>query len=133
MLFTRRTETMYRAALTHLSMQISRQAQFLTMDFEQAALRSFGSVFPTMKIQTCHFHFSQSLLRKLGELGLRKDYEDKQEFWLLVKMLMALAYVPVDDVEDSFRAIQKRFPEKARQFLEYFKVNFVHLSNSCRA
>ena len=113
-------------------MQISRQAQFLTMDIEQAALRSFGSVFPTMHIQTCHFHFSQSVIGKLAELGLRKEDGDKQELWLLVIMIIVLAYEPVAEVKDGFRARQQKFPEKARKLLDYFKVNFVNFSNSCR-
>ena len=84
MLITSMTETMYRAALTHLSMHIFRHGQFPTMDFEQTAQRSFGRVFPTMQFQKWDFHFSQSLLRWIPDefYYLVETFVKKLKKWL---------------------------------------------------
>ena len=37
----------------------------IMLDFELAASRAFKEIFPEIKIRYCHFHFGQSLFRKV--------------------------------------------------------------------
>lgn len=71
-------------------------------DFELAAVNGLTSEFPTITIRFCLFHMRQSLYRKLGEHNLKTKYDDEEDFNIKMKMLSALAFVPVEDVISVF-------------------------------
>ena len=43
-------------------------------DFEQALIAAMETEFPRTSLRGCYFHFSQSLWRKVQQLGLRRAY-----------------------------------------------------------
>ncbi|KRX33126.1 hypothetical protein T09_14023, partial [Trichinella sp. T9] len=61
--------------------------------------------FPNTPVQGCFFHFCQAVLRQVGRLGLRNDYINNQEIRKKVKMLMALAFLPVNLVPAGFEIL----------------------------
>jgi hypothetical protein len=68
-------------------------------DFELAVLNGFKEVFPGTEQRVCYFHHKQCLMRKLQTLGELNDrFESDELFQLKVKMMPALAFVPVDRV-----------------------------------
>ena len=55
------------------------------VDFESAVIKSFMEKFPETSIRCSRFHFGQSILRKIRELGLISEYkncESRIEYWL---------------------------------------------------
>ena len=70
----------------------------ILLDFEQAAIPAFQKNFPEYKLSGCFFHLSQSFMRKILELGLKKDYERNHEFALALKMLAALAFEKEEEI-----------------------------------
>ena len=50
------------------------------LDFKQAAIQAFPKIFPESKLSGCFFHLSQNFMKKIVELGLKKDYETNHEF-----------------------------------------------------
>ena len=44
----------------------------IMMDFEKAAVNVFSTTFPAAQITGCYFHLSQSVLRKLYDVGLKQ-------------------------------------------------------------
>lgn len=74
----------------------------ITVDFELAAIKAAKEVFPTSKIQGCHFHLAKNIVKNLGQHGLKSRYESDARFAHDVRKLMALAFVPVDLVIDTF-------------------------------
>jgi len=67
-------------------------------DFEAAAIAAFRTVFPSAVLCTWPFHFSQSILRHVQSEGLTRKYMEDKTVYVGVKMLIALAFVPVEDV-----------------------------------
>ena len=69
-----KTEKTYHRFLEALKILVpdSRPEKIL-LDFEQAAIQAFQKNFPETKLSGCFFHLSQSFMRKIGELGLKKD------------------------------------------------------------
>jgi hypothetical protein len=70
----------------------------VTMDYEKACQNAIMCVFPESNIAGCLFHLGQCLWRKVQQLGLVVSYREDESVRLHVKMLIALAFVPVVDV-----------------------------------
>ena len=65
-------------------------------DFEKGLINAFGSL---GFVFGCYFHFVQSLIRKVGELHLRKEYKLNRNFRMKVVELTLIAFLPLQDVE----------------------------------
>lgn len=76
--------------------------QRILMDFEKAAMNAFSKQFPNCQISGCYFHLCQSLNRKVSTVGLKTEYESHSELALALRLMPALAYVPLSDVCGTF-------------------------------
>lgn len=96
-------------------------------DFEQAAMGAFNHGYPEASVTGCYFHLSQSVIRKVNELGMKTDYENDDELRGCVRCLSALAHVPVDDVAESFDLLTEQMPEhdKMNELLSYFEHTYI--------
>lgn len=74
----------------------------ITMDFELAAINAAKMVFPTARVQTCYFHFTQSIIRNMGQHGLKTKYQSDNTFAQEIRQLIALAFLPPAQVADAF-------------------------------
>ncbi len=107
----------------------------LITDWEPAAFNAFTTVFPLTtskviflrcssqfhpnprKFQTCAFHFSKDLQRKMDELGLRLIYEKSEpydaveyaSFHKWVRRIVGLVLLPADSIMHAWDQIL-RFP-----------------------
>lgn len=77
----------------------------VVIDFEDAFRRSFGALFPNTRIKGCHFHLCQCIMRHIQSCGLQKLYSEDRMFSASMKMLTALAFVPVVDVIHVYEAL----------------------------
>ena len=50
----------------------------------------------------CLFHLSKSYMRKIVELGLKKDYETNHEIALALKMLPSLAFENEEEIGNAY-------------------------------
>ena len=96
-------------------------------DFEVSLISVVKEVFPDAKHYGCFFHFKQCLYRKISNLGLKKKYDSDPEFQRKVKLLEALAFVPVNFVERSFNIIleQNILPVQMQNFVDYFEDTWI--------
>ncbi len=69
----------------------------------------------------CLFHFSQCISRQIQSKGLSTKYQEDEDFYLDVKRLIALAFVPVVDIVKRFDLIAGEFDDAAEDFIEYFE------------
>lgn len=97
----------------------------IMMDMERAAANAATEVFPNVQIQYCFFHVGQAVWRKIQETGLAPDYREDQEFALSLRMLTALAFVPVDDVVEAFEALEPEMPHDAEPIVRYFESTYI--------
>ena len=81
------------------------------LDYEQAAINSVEATFPNCHISGCFYHLCRCVLRHVGSLGLKKEYESNKDFNLKVKSLMSLSFVPHDDVLTAFDQLSAKFPD----------------------
>ena len=96
-------------------------------DFESAAMGAFRARFPTARITGCYFHLAQSILRKVNEVGLKRDYETRDDIRIAVRCLAALSHVPVDDVPEAFDVLAESMPDADHldEVVTYFEHTYV--------
>ncbi|KRY25872.1 hypothetical protein T03_4439, partial [Trichinella britovi] len=90
-------------------------------DFETALIPAIQGNFPNTQVQGCFFHFCQAVLQQVGRLGLRNDYINNQEIRKKVKMLMALAFLPVHLVSAGFEIINVGTSSELEALFQYFQ------------
>ena len=74
----------------------------INLDFEKGLINAFKTL---SKIDGCFFHFLQSIIRKIGKLGLRKEYMKNQTFRMKIVELGLVAFLPPEDVKSSVKRI----------------------------
>lgn len=88
------------------------QPTTIMSDFEIAAHQAIGRIFPQANVKGCFFHLGQSLWRKIQEEGLREEYVNVEESRTKLKMLLALAFLPTNEVAGAFETLQEEAPDQ---------------------
>lgn len=83
----------------------------ILVDFERAAINAFSLMFPTATVSGCYFHLTQSVVRKVVEVGLKVQYEHDDNVRGYVRCLSALAFVPPADVIEAFELLAETEPD----------------------
>jgi hypothetical protein len=63
--------------------------------------------------------------RHLQMIGLFELYKESDDFKLFIGKILALAFLPVDDVEEYFKILRSEAPMGCLEFTEYFATNYV--------
>ncbi|KAM7293454.1 uncharacterized protein ISCGN_026584 [Ixodes scapularis] len=78
-----------------------------------------------IRIQGCFFHLAQSVHRKLCALGFQARYGTDEAFAVKMKMLPALAFLPVEAIPEAFQDLLEVFPQEAIGLANYFEDVYV--------
>lgn len=123
-LLTNKTAETYAVVLQELKTLIPRAApRKILVDFERASMNAFHDAFPLATVTGCYFHLTQSVLRKVNEVGLKTQYECDNELRGYIRCLPALAYVPPEDVVEAFNLLVETMPaaDHVDEVTTYFK------------
>lgn len=74
----------------------------IQLDFERAAINAVKEAFPQVNVNCCFFHLSQNIFRKICNFGLRQRYIQDVDFAHKMRMIAAIAFVPLDKVNMFF-------------------------------
>ncbi|XP_072383861.1 uncharacterized protein [Diabrotica undecimpunctata] len=81
------------------------------VDFEGAVIQALKTIFPDVRLHRCNYHFNQSLWRNIQSIGLTTQYINDDNVRLHLRMCFALAYLPLEQIEDGWQIIQPVSPE----------------------
>ena len=74
----------------------------------------------------CYFHFGQNVWRRLQTDGKATLYAESEKFAYKVKQLMALAFVPAQDVIEVFEQLTSNDEFRELDFLiDYLEDNYI--------
>lgn len=78
------------------------QPRQIMTDFEQSAIQAFQIEFPGILNTGCFFHLYQSVWRKVQDAGLKQKYQNDHEFARWIRMILAIAFIPLAGVIVAF-------------------------------
>lgn len=81
--------------------------KYIMCDFEMAAIEAAKRVFTESTIKGFFFHFSQCVFRQIQANGLQQQYAKCTKFSQHIRTLMALAFVPPNDVIKRYGELKK--------------------------
>ncbi|KAK3907398.1 PKS-NRPS hybrid synthetase [Frankliniella fusca] len=99
----------------------------VSTDYEQGAIKAAQEIFPDCQVFGCLFHFGQVLWRKLQVEGLAVAYrtEENEQMRTDFHCLIAIAFVPVDDVEEVFDALAAGADAALNAVFQHVEENFL--------
>ena len=71
------------------------------------------------------FHLSQNICKRMQREGLKALYENDVAFALLVRCLAVLAFVPPNQVLDTYEALEHQMPDEMLPLLDYFERTYI--------
>ena len=74
----------------------------ILLDFERAAMNVAERRLPNSNVTGCFFHLSSNIRIRIQPIGLQDRYNNDDGFALNLRMISAIAFVPPDDVMESF-------------------------------
>ena len=95
------------------------------IDYELASMNAIQEIFPDAIVQGCLYHLSQAIYRKVQHHGLQVAYQNNCDLSLSIRMLAALAFVPVNDIVHAFEELSDIMPEDARPIVDYFEDTYI--------
>lgn len=100
------------------------------MNYVKALINAVAKEFPTASRYDCYFHFKQTCLRKIQNLGLSEWYlVDSNRNILLYPQ--SLAFIPPVDVLNTFKVLKAEMlefsdlPKGVSEFYGYFECTFI--------
>ena len=73
----------------------------------------------------CLFHLGQSLWRRIQNEGLVNNYRDDENVRMFGKMLLALSFVPPDDVAECSDELNDNRPDELAPVYDYWEDNYI--------
>lgn len=127
-LLTNKTGASYKQLLDAVKLLVpSANPRKVLVDFEKAAMTAFESAFPTATVTGCYFHLTQSIIRKVNEIGMKVDYHNNDELRACIRCLSALAFVPPNDVCEAFDLLAESMVqhERMNELLSFFEHTYI--------
>lgn len=106
------------------------QPEYIICDFEVAIINACRKLFPLSKLSGCLYHLTKNLLRRVQHEKLFRKYSNDKKFRLAVRSLVALAFVPPNDVYLRFNTLRNSYPSDSdeRKIISYFYNNYIGYS-----
>ena len=126
-----KTEILY----TNLLEQLDEAADFcpdtVLTDFEMGLRNAVRNVWPGTTLRGCYFHFKQALWRRFAQSDLVPEYKvPGSPIRTAFKLIGALPFVPVDDIDLAWRLLKPTIPTDMAAFTTYFEHTWIGTSSS---
>ena len=99
-------------------------------DFELGIKAAIFQVYDDCNMKCCFFHLGQSVYRRIQSEGLQTAYQDTRDDTIRnqTHMLLALAFVPIADIQCVFRKLKRSVHESLQPVLQYFEEIYIGIS-----
>ncbi|KAK4876031.1 hypothetical protein RN001_012453 [Aquatica leii] len=91
----------------------------MACDYEAAAFQAMTDSFPGVRIHGCFFHLVKNMKKHIGQLQLSNMYNNNPDFSLKARMITALAFVPIPDLDQAIDVLADELPAELEPLLEW--------------
>jgi hypothetical protein len=97
----------------------------ISIDFEIAAISAIKDAFPQVNIHGCYYHLTKNFRKKMGDLGMITNYNNNANYSVMVKMIISLAFVPIEDLDLATDLLADELPDEIIPLLEWFEEYYI--------
>lgn len=99
--------------------------KYVLTDFEMASMKAFAGEYPNSQSKGCLFHLGQSIYRRIQRNGHAKKYGNDVEFSQKLRQILALAFLPADQIPKAFDGLKSKFPPETEDLLRWFEETYI--------
>lgn len=101
----------------------------ITCEFKVAAFKSVVEIFLQQNFVDFIFYLTKNIKNQLGELDLINLYNNDTHFALYAKMVIALAFVLIEDKDNGLLSLSENVPDYMQPILDWFEDNYIGKMN----
>ena len=105
--------------------------EIIMTDFELGIINAVKKEVKT-NVKACFFHLRQSIYRRIQSEGLQQDYNDPNDrsIKIATQKMCALAFLPIEEVIDTFDDFYDEVPDSFLPIADYFEVGILFYLNN---
>ena len=105
-LMTSKNEQLYKAVLLSLKDILPNFNPSTAMcDFEKSSRNAFRSVYPSINLIGCWFHFTKAIYDKIKKFALCKLYKHNKAFKKWIYQIMSLPFLPEEEIRPTYSTL----------------------------
>jgi len=81
--------------------------------------------FPRRELHGCLFHLTKSMRRQLSENVILQSSNAEPRFALHARIIVAFAFVPIDNLDDAFDALSNQLANELTPILNWLEDNYI--------
>ena len=112
-------ETFY-SVLEYFNKRYKYEPKNITTDYSLAEIKAIKSLFPSINIIPCFFHFLQNICKKLPNLR-SNNKKIKQLSRNLLANIKLLSFIPESKIKSFYSLIKKKYLANRGLFFKYFE------------
>jgi len=97
----------------------------VSCDFELSVINTIKKKYPDAEIHGCLYHLTKNFHKKMNEMGFASRYKNDADFSIFIKMIVALSFVPIDNLDAAIQQLGDDLPECLQPLLDWFEDNYV--------
>lgn len=110
---------------TYLRMWPLLNPSAVSIDFEKGAITAVQTIFPNCQIHGCLFHLTKNMRKQLAEINLLSRYMTEPDFAMYPRMVVALTFVPISDLNTALETLEEEIPDELRPVINWFEDNYL--------
>lgn len=97
------------------------------VDYEKAAMRAIATVFPSIAVKGCYYHYNKAIFKKGRELHITNTQDPKKK--RMVSLSAVLPLLPQEEIMNGWEYIISRYDDndpQIQKFVNYMKKQWLH-------
>jgi len=108
-----------------LELRANMNQDSISCDYETALFNTVSAGFPNAEIFGCFFHFVKNFKKRINSKHLAAWYNADDDFALHARMILALAFVHIQDLDAAFQELSDNSPPKQQPVLDWLEDNWL--------
>lgn len=96
-----------------------------SIDFEIAAISAIKVAFHHVNVHGVYYHLTKNFREIMRDIGMILNYNNDANFSVMVKMIISLAFVPIEDLDVTTDLLADDLPDDIVPLLVWFDEYYI--------